>query len=80
MTAAISRDEFVGLLRDEIGLAVGAVGAEDLGRTFDEVPGWDSLHLLTMLVLLEKRVSRPLSLPDFLDAASLETIYELVNR
>lgn len=77
MTAAISRDEFVDLLRDEIGLAV---AAEDLGRTFDEVPGWDSLHLLTMLVLLEKRVSRPLSLPDFLDAASLETIYELVNR
>ncbi|WP_169945203.1 phosphopantetheine-binding protein [Microbispora sp. H11081] len=77
MTAAISRDEFVDLLRDEIGLAV---GAEDLGRTFDEVPGWDSLHLLTMLVLLEKQVGRPLSLPDFLDAASLETIYELVNR
>lgn len=77
MTAAISREEFVDLLRDEIGLAV---AAEDLGRTFDEVPGWDSLHLLTMLMLLEKRVGRPLSLPDFLDAAGLGAIYELVNR
>ncbi|RGA03960.1 acyl carrier protein [Microbispora triticiradicis] len=75
--AAISREEFVDLLQDEIGLAV---GGDDLGRALDEVPGWDSLHLLTMLVLLEKRVRRPLSLPDFLEAASLESVYELVNR
>ncbi len=77
MTAEISRAEFVDLLQDEIGLDV---GAGDLGRAFDDLSGWDSVRLLAMLVLLEKRLGRPLSLPGFLEAASLESIYEMVNR
>jgi acyl carrier protein len=77
VTAGISRAEFVDLLQDEIGLDV---GAEDLGRPFDDLAGWDSVRLLGMLVLLEKHVGRPLSLPAFLEAANLESIYEMVNR
>ncbi|MER6828031.1 acyl carrier protein [Streptosporangium sp. NPDC000563] len=77
MTAGISRAEFVDLLQDEIGLDV---GAENLGRAFDDLPGWDSVRLLAMLVLLEKHLGKPLSLPDFLEAANLESIYEVVNR
>jgi acyl carrier protein len=77
MTAEISRAEFVDLLQDEIGLDV---GAGDLGRAFDDLSGWDSVRLLAMLVLLEKRLGRPLSLPGFLEAANLESIYEMVNR
>ncbi|MEO3810446.1 hypothetical protein ABGB17_15720 [Sphaerisporangium sp. B11E5] len=77
MADVLSREEFVLLLQDEIGFDI---TADDLRLTFDELPEWDSVHLLTMLVLLERRVHRPLSLPDFLDAASLESIYEMVTR
>ncbi|MFF5248703.1 acyl carrier protein [Streptosporangium sp. NPDC000095] len=77
MTAGISRAEFVDLLQDELGLDV---GAENLGRAFDDLPGWDSVRLLAMLVLLEKHLGKPLSLPDFLEASNLESIYEAVNR
>ncbi|MGC5015775.1 acyl carrier protein [Streptosporangium sp. DT93] len=77
MTAGISRAEFLDLLQDEIGLDV---DADDLDRPFDDLSGWDSVRLLAMLVLLERRLGKPLSLPGLLDAASLESIYEMVNR
>jgi acyl carrier protein len=69
--------DFVRLLRDEIGLDVAEA---DLARSLDEVPGWDSVHLLTIITRLEERVRRQLSLPDFLDAPSLAAIYDLVSR
>ncbi|MFP3961040.1 phosphopantetheine-binding protein [Actinomadura fulvescens] len=77
MAAELTRAGFVELLRDEIGLDLETA---DLARGLDELPGWDSVQLLAILVLLEKRVDRALSLPDFLDAADLETIYEMVTR
>ncbi|MFD7549518.1 phosphopantetheine-binding protein [Streptomyces sp. NPDC059578] len=76
MAVPLTRTDFVGILRDEIGLDVTEV---DLGRGLDELTGWDSVHLLALLILLEKEIGTPLSLPDFLDAGSLESIYELVT-
>jgi acyl carrier protein len=76
MAAPLTRTDFVGILRDEIGLDI---GEPDLGRALDELAGWDSVHLLALLVLLEKETGTPLSLPDFLDAGSLESIYEMVT-
>ncbi|MFI0479608.1 phosphopantetheine-binding protein [Actinomadura sp. 9N215] len=73
----LTRAEFVELLQDEMGLEI---TEQDLPRDFDEVAGWDSVHLLTILLLLEKRSERPLSLPDFLDVGNLESIYRLVTR
>jgi acyl carrier protein len=67
-------DDFVVLLRDEIGLPV---TAEDTTRALDDVPGWDSMHLLTLLTLLERRTGQRISLPDVLQAGTLERIYEL---
>ncbi|MER5515164.1 MULTISPECIES: phosphopantetheine-binding protein [unclassified Streptomyces] len=77
MSSALGREEFADLVRDELGIDVPEA---ELGLPFDALPGWDSVHLLTLLVLLEKQTGAPLSLPDFLDAGNLETIYELVTR
>jgi acyl carrier protein len=67
-------DDFMTLVRDEIGLPV---TTDDAYRGFDDVPGWDSMHLLTLLVLLERRTGRQIAMPDVLTAASLQDIYAL---
>ncbi|MCD0451748.1 phosphopantetheine-binding protein [Actinocorallia sp. API 0066] len=65
-------DEFVSLVQDELGLDV---TPEDVGRSLDELAGWDSLHLLTLATLLERTTGRSLVLTDLLEARSLERIY-----
>ncbi|MFE0777757.1 phosphopantetheine-binding protein [Streptomyces sp. NPDC058861] len=72
-----SRQEFADLVRDEIGIDVTEA---ELDLPLDALTGWDSVHLLSLLVLLEKETGRPLSLPDFLDAGSLAAIHEAVAR
>ncbi|MFJ5927433.1 phosphopantetheine-binding protein [Kitasatospora sp. NPDC092948] len=77
MTTVITRAEFAALVSDEIGIEV---TESELALDFDQLPGWDSVQLLSLLVLLERRVARQLSLPDLLDVRNLETVYELVNQ
>jgi acyl carrier protein len=72
-----SIDDFVALVRDELGLPV---TAEDAARSLDEVPGWDSVHLLWLLTVLEQATGRRLTMPDVLEAATLEGIYGLAVR
>jgi len=67
-------DDFVGLVRDELGLPV---TAETVALTFDQLEGWDSVHLLTLLTVLERETGRRISLPDVLEAASLAHVYGL---
>lgn len=67
-------DDFVTILRDEIGLAV---STEDVEAALDRVPGWDSVHLLTLMMALERRTGRPIPMPELLEAASLGHIYRL---
>jgi len=67
-------DDFVTLLRDEIGLPV---TTEDILLGLDQVPGWDSMHLLTLLTLLERQTGRRIPLPAMLEAPTLERIYAL---
>jgi acyl carrier protein len=67
-------DDFVTLVRDELGLPV---SIEDVGRTLDEVPGWDSVHLLWLVTILERTTGRRFALPTLLEATSLETLYAL---
>lgn len=69
-----SIEDFVAIVRDELGLAV---TREDIGKTLDTVAGWDSVHLLTLATVLERKTGRSLSLPDVLEADSLERIYAL---
>ena len=65
-------DDFITLLRDELGIAV---GEEDVHRDLDEVDGWDSVHLLVVLSSLERVTGRRLSLPDALEARTLDKLY-----
>lgn len=69
-----SLDDFLHLLHDEVGLPVDAADAR---ADLDQVAGWDSVHLLTLLTVLERRTGRTLALPDVLQARSLADIYAL---
>jgi acyl carrier protein len=70
-------DDFVALLRDDLGLDVTRA---DLDAEFDAVPGWDSVHLLQLLQLLERDTRHSLSLPEMLEAPNLARVYELAVR
>lgn len=67
-------EEFRSLLNDELGLTV---SAGDVGASLHDVAGWDSVYLLSLLSLLERRTGRVLSLRDVLEAESLHDIYAL---
>lgn len=69
--------DFVVLLHEELGLEL---GVEDVSLGFDEVPGWDSVHLLRLLTVLERETGRMISVPDVLGAPNLQYIYELAVR
>lgn len=70
-----SIDDFVTLLRDELGLPV---TREDLAASLDDLPGWDSVHLLSLVALLERETQRPVPMSDLFEAESLEHVYRLV--
>nr|WSZ99701.1 acyl carrier protein [Streptomyces sp. NBC_00857] len=69
-----STDDFVTLVRDEIGIPV---TADHLDVGFDEVPDWDSLHLLRLVAVLERETGGALSFPDVLQAPNLGCLYKL---
>jgi acyl carrier protein len=71
----VNIEEFVAVVRDEIGLPV---TVDDAGRPLDDLPGWDSVHLLSLLTAIERRTGRGVSLPDVLEARSLEGVYAVV--
>jgi hypothetical protein len=67
--------DFVGLLRDELGLPI---TVDDLGQDLHDVPGWDSAHLLWLVVRLEQLTGRSLRVSDLFEAPNLQHIYGLV--
>jgi acyl carrier protein len=70
-----STEEFIALMRDELGLAV---TDEDIEASLDEIPGWDSLHLLWLLTWVERATGRQISLAVVLEAQTLRGVYEAV--
>jgi acyl carrier protein len=70
-------EDFLLLVRDELGLPIDP-GQADV--QFDEVPGWDSVHLLSLLTALERELGQSVSLPDVLTATSLRDIYRVAVR
>ncbi|MFG2911041.1 MULTISPECIES: phosphopantetheine-binding protein [unclassified Kitasatospora] len=70
-------DDFLTLVHAEIGLSL---TPDSLALGFDELPGWDSLHLLTLLTALERETGQQVSMPKVLEAGSLRDIYELTAR
>lgn len=67
-------DDFIALVQDEIGIPV---TVKDAGVGFDELDHWDSVHLLTLLVALERATGQRVSMPDVMEATSLRDIFEL---
>lgn len=67
-------EDFLALLRDELGLPI---TANELGQNLDQVAGWDSVHLLSLLGVLEQQTGHSLPLADALEAPSLEAIFSL---
>jgi acyl carrier protein len=67
--------EFVDIVRDELGLQI---TLDDVGRELDDLPGWDSMHLLSLVSQLEQKTGRAVSVIDLLEAPNLEYIYGLV--
>ncbi|MFB4308123.1 phosphopantetheine-binding protein [Actinomadura sp. GTD37] len=70
-------DDFLELLRDELGLPVEAA---DVDLSLDAVAGWDSVHLLALLTLVERRTGHAPMLPDLLEAGSIREIYSVAAR
>lgn len=71
----ITIEEFLTLVHDEVGLPLTTADAE---LSFDRLPDWDSVHLLSLLNTLERTMGRPVSLPDILEADTLRGVYEVV--
>lgn len=71
-----SLEDFVAILQDDLGLSITIA---DAGKDLDQVPGWDSAHILQLMSMLERETGHPVALPDLLSAASLKEIYELTT-
>jgi acyl carrier protein len=67
-------DGYAALLRDELGIPV---TTDQLGQGFDQIEGWDSVRLLSLVTLLERETGQSVSLPDVLESRSLRDVYEL---
>ena len=67
--------DFVGLVRDELGLPI---TVDDIDRELNDLPDWDSIHLLWLVAHLEQKTGRTVSVIDLLEAPKLEYIYGLV--
>ncbi|MFD7451632.1 phosphopantetheine-binding protein [Kitasatospora sp. NPDC059827] len=76
MTAPDGLAELITVAATELGLPL---GPEDAEVDFDDLPGWDSLHLLSLLTALERLSGRRLSLPDLLDARTLAEIHRIAT-
>ena len=71
-----SPDDFLDFVRVELGLPLSPA---DLCLDFDQLPGWDSVHMLRLLTAAERRTGRRLSLPDLLDARTLNQVFRLLS-
>ncbi|MFJ9697876.1 acyl carrier protein [Kitasatospora sp. NPDC101183] len=71
-----SVDDLITLIQDELGLPIDTGDAES---SFDDVPGWDSVHLLWLLTALERETGRSVPLAALLEAPSLRAVYDLAS-
>jgi acyl carrier protein len=76
-TASVTTQDFVRLLRDELGLDLEEA---DLDADFDQLPDWDSLHLLKLVTALEKASGRSVPVGRLLEARTLRAIHEMAGR
>ncbi|WP_326700514.1 acyl carrier protein [Streptomyces sp. NBC_01754] len=72
--APFTPDDYTRLLGDDLGLDL---TPEEISADFDELPDWDSLHLLKLVTALEKATGTPVPVGKVLEARTLRQIYEL---
>lgn len=72
-----SLEDFVAILQEDLGLRI---TIEDADRDLDQVPDWDSVHLIELMSVLEKQGGHPVALPDLLGASNLAEIYAMAVR
>lgn len=78
MTTAIADTaEFCTLLEEELGLHL---TPEDLDRPLDDVPEWDSVHLLRLVTVVESVTGRRLPVAELLEAVTFKEMYDVVIR
>ncbi|MEU0526589.1 phosphopantetheine-binding protein [Streptomyces niveus] len=73
-TGGFTLDDYVLLINDEIGMPL---APEQVAADFDELPDWDSLHLLKLVTALESAIGHKVPVGEILQARSLKEIYEL---
>ncbi|GHJ15426.1 MULTISPECIES: acyl carrier protein [unclassified Micromonospora] len=69
----IDEAEFLRLVRDELSLPVADTG--DLDVDLDAVPGWDSIHVLRLVVAMERRTGHRVPVGALLTQRTLRGIY-----
>ncbi|WP_424187566.1 acyl carrier protein [Actinokineospora sp. G85] len=68
----MTEHDFAELVEAETGLPL---TADDLATRFDDLPGWDSVHLLKVLSALESEHGVTLQIAHLLDATSLADLH-----
>lgn len=67
-------DDFLALVETELGLGV---TPEQATHSFDDLPGWDSVHVLSLISAVERETGHSISLARVLEASNLAEIYAL---
>nr|QVT76735.1 acyl carrier protein [Streptomyces sp.] len=71
----ISRSAFVEIVRDELGLPL---AESELGTDFEQLLHWESLHVLRLVVALERETGHRLPVSRLITEQSLEGVYQRV--
>ncbi|MFG2648278.1 acyl carrier protein [Streptomyces sp. NPDC048436] len=72
MAALATPDDYLGILRDLVGFPV---TPEELGTPFDQLNGWDSVHLLKLVTVIERETQVRLPVTRVLEARSLNEVF-----
>lgn len=73
----LSKEEFIAILDEEIGFSI---SMEDLKVGLDSLADWDSIMLLRLQLILERKLRRRIALPKLLEARTIEAIFEAVSE
>lgn len=75
--AHLTEQEFVVLVRDELGLPL---VADDLDVDLDTIVSWDSIHVVTLVIEAERRTGRRMQVSKLMTARSLREIYDVLEN
>jgi acyl carrier protein len=68
--------DLVDLIQDVLELPI---TEEDINTNFDDLGGWDSLHLLRLITSIESQIGKRVSVPAMMKARNIREIYESIE-